>query len=151
MEHNHALLGQTIVKREEVIDMLRFIAILFVLFLGACGQTDLEQSQGHTNRQDVMNMGLENRPSPAGENPRSIERVGDTWGQKEDRNQIREAAHTIEGVEVERIIIQANDAWVTVSATEDLTEEEKQEWIDNVKETIQNAVPDYNVTVKVQS
>ncbi|MFG6147308.1 hypothetical protein [Halobacillus sp. B23F22_1] len=130
--------------------MFRWAAILFLLFIVGCGQ-NLEESQGHTNRQDIMNMGLEDDPSTTPTNPRSIERVGDTWGEKEIRDQMREAALTIEGVNVERIILEQDNAWVTVRVEEQLTKEEHEQWSEKVAEKISNAVPDYNVTVKVNA
>ncbi|MCP3027563.1 hypothetical protein [Halobacillus sp. A5] len=129
--------------------MFRAAAILLILFTVGCGQ-NLDESQGHTNRQDIMNMGLEDDPNTTPENPRSIERVGDTWGVKEVRQQISEAAQTIPGVDVERIIIEADNAWVTVSVADDLSGNELERWTHNVEERITNAVPDYNVTVKVK-
>ncbi|GGF21765.1 hypothetical protein GCM10010954_20730 [Halobacillus andaensis] len=134
--------------------MFRLTAILFLLITVGCGQNldeNLEKSQGYTNRQDIMNMGLEDDPSTTPTNPRSIERVGDTWGEKENRDQIREAALTVEGVNVERIILEQDNAWVTVRVDEELTKEEHKQWSEKVAEKIRNAVPDYDVTVKVNA
>ncbi|WP_101842372.1 hypothetical protein [Halobacillus sp. Marseille-P3879] len=130
--------------------MFRAAVVLLIIFAAGCGQ-NLDESQGHTNRQDIMNMGLEDEPNTTPTNPRSIERVGETWGVKEDRQQIKEAAQTIPGVDVERIIIDADNARVTVRLMEDLNEEDLERLTDNIEQRVSNAVPEYNVRVKVKS
>ncbi|MCP3033208.1 YhcN/YlaJ family sporulation lipoprotein [Halobacillus sp. A1] len=130
--------------------MFRLTVLFLILFTAACAP-NLDESQGHTNRQDIMNMGLEENPQTNPTNPRSIERVGETWGDKQMRDQMRDAAHTVPGVHVERIIMDGDRAWVTVSLAGDLTEDEQKAVKEEVTNQIKNSVPDYNVTVKSKS
>ncbi|WP_082232654.1 hypothetical protein [Halobacillus massiliensis] len=129
--------------------MLRFLIAMGLIFITA-GCYDTSEMQGYTNRQDIMNMSVPENPGPQTNNPRSIERVGETWGLKQDRDQIRNAAHTVPGVHVQRIIMENNHAWVTVSTEEKLSDNEKEQWTLDLAEKIQDAVPSYDVSVKTE-
>ncbi|WP_173918563.1 hypothetical protein [Halobacillus sp. Marseille-Q1614] len=129
--------------------MLRLLLTIGLILLTA-GCYNTNEMQGHTNRQDIMDMGVQKEPSPTTDNPRSIERVGDTWGLKQDRDQIRNAAHTVPGVHVQRIIMENNHAWVTVSTDKKLADDEKEQWTKDMAKTIRDAVPGYDVTVKTE-
>ncbi|UOR11242.1 HMG-box domain-containing protein [Halobacillus amylolyticus] len=133
--------------------MIRVIGVLVMMTLitAACGQ-QYENFQGSTNREDIENMSLqdENTSDVEYENPRSMDRVGDTWGRKQDREMMKEAANQVPGVTVKRVIIEAGQAWVTVSVDRELSNEEKMDWSKQIKESVYGAVPRYNINVKIR-
>ncbi|MGP4059176.1 hypothetical protein [Halobacillus litoralis] len=133
--------------------MFRFILMLAVslMLMTACG-LQMENYQGQTSRDDVENMGMNNEATEETENPRSISKVGDTWGMKQDRELIKESAQELPGVEVKRVILEANKVWVTVdiAGEDEMSEKEKEEWKAQVEEAIYQAVPSYDIQVKIK-
>ncbi|CDQ18816.1 hypothetical protein [Halobacillus karajensis] len=125
--------------------------VLALMFLSACGFQG-EKYQGMTNRDDVENMGYNNEVTRETENPRTINKVGDTWGLKQDREMMKEAAQEMPGVEVKRVILESNQAWVTVhvDGEEDLSKEERADWTSQIQEAIYQAVPRYDIHVKIK-
>ncbi|UOQ45338.1 hypothetical protein MUN89_05155 [Halobacillus salinarum] len=132
--------------------MLRIIGagMLAVTVLAACGYNrDVDKYQGMTNRQDVEDMGANHKITSQTENPRMIDNVGYTWGLKQDRNMMKEAAEEVKGVSVKRVIIESGTAWVTVSAGKNLSDNEVQQVRKEVQKKVYNAVPRYDIHVKV--
>ncbi|WP_226581437.1 YhcN/YlaJ family sporulation lipoprotein [Halobacillus litoralis] len=125
--------------------------LLSLAVLTACG-LQTEKYQGQTSRDDVENMGMNNDVTRENENPRSMNKVGKTWGLKQDRQMIKEAAQKLEGVEVKRVIIEANKVWVTVDVEgeKDMSKEELDEWKSQIKEAVYQAVPRYDIAVRIK-
>lgn len=126
-------------------------AAVLCLLAAGCG-TQVEKYQGQTSRDDVENMGMNNEVTMEDENPRSVNKVGHTWGLKQDRELIKTAAQQLEGVAVKRVIMEADQVWVTVdiAGEEDMSEEEREEWKDQVGEAVYKAVPRYDIHVKIK-
>ncbi|MBM7551781.1 hypothetical protein [Thalassobacillus pellis] len=83
--------------------------------------------------------------------PRTMRNVGDTWGLKQDRELIRSAAESVPGVEVQRVIIDSTTARVTANIEqENLSDADKQEWIAQIKQAIERAMPRYDIRVRVR-
>ncbi|MYL49514.1 hypothetical protein GLV98_08450 [Halobacillus litoralis] len=133
--------------------MRRFLLMagIAVFLLSACGLQG-EKYQGMTSRDDVENMGYNNEVTRGQESPRSMNKVGDTWGLKQDRQMIKEAAQQLPGVEVKRVTLEANQVWVTahIEGDEDLSKEEKEEWKAQIQEAVYQAVPRYDIHVKIK-
>ncbi|UOQ94971.1 hypothetical protein MUO14_08605 [Halobacillus shinanisalinarum] len=133
--------------------MVRIIGalVMMTLITAACGQ-QYDNFQGSTNREDIENMSLqdENTSDAEYENPRSMDRVGDTWGLKQDREMMKEAANQVPGVTVKRVIIEAGQAWVTVSVDRELSSDEEMDWSEQIKDSVYSAVPRYNINVKIR-
>ncbi|MFQ3546602.1 hypothetical protein Q7A53_21200 [Halobacillus rhizosphaerae] len=129
--------------------MLRMIGtgLMALTLLSACGQSG--SYQGMTNRQDVKDMGANHKITAQTENPRSINNVGYTWGLKQDRNMMKEAAESVDGVHVKRVIMEASTAWVTVKVDRNLSKAETTKVQNLIKKKVYNAVPRYNINVKV--
>jgi hypothetical protein len=81
-----------------------------------------------------------------------MNKVGYTWGLKQDRENMKAAAQQLPGVEVKRVTLEANQAWVTVhiEGDEDLSKEEKAEWKAQVQEAVYQAVPRYDIHVRIK-
>ncbi|MFD2922925.1 hypothetical protein [Halobacillus naozhouensis] len=133
--------------------MLRIImaGVLMTLLMTACGQ-NYSNYQGSTNRETIENLSTQNEQTSEveNENPRSMDRVGDTWGLKQDRNLMKEAANQVPGVTVKRVIIEAGQAWVTVEVDRELSSDEKMDWTKQIKDAVYRAVPRYNINVKIR-
>ncbi|MBH0230576.1 hypothetical protein H0267_10160 [Halobacillus sp. KCTC 3957] len=133
--------------------MLKYTAImvLVILVLTGCG-LQMERYQGQTSRDDVENMGMNDKVTVDTQNPRSIKNVGNTWGLKQDRQMIKDAVAQMEGVEVRRVILEASQVWVSVDVDneEDMSKEEKEQMQEKIKQTIFKAVPRYNIHVKIK-
>ncbi|SFK15062.1 hypothetical protein SAMN04487936_10825 [Halobacillus dabanensis] len=125
--------------------------VLTIMLLTACGMQG-EKYQGMTSRDDVENMGYNNEVTRGQENPRSVNKVGDTWGLKQDRQMIKDAAQELPGVQVKRVILEANQVWVTVDleGEKDMSKEEKADWESQIQEAIYQAVPRYDIHVKIK-
>lgn len=121
------------------------------LLMTACGQ-NYSNYQGSTNRETIENLSTQNEQTSEveNENPRSMDRVGDTWGLKQDRNLMKEAANQVPGVTVKRVIIEAGQAWVTVEVDRELSSDEKMDWTKQIKDAVYRAVPRYNINVKIR-
>ncbi|MGR9048479.1 LptM family lipoprotein [Halobacillus faecis] len=133
--------------------MKRFLLMagMAVVLLSACGLQG-DKYQGMTSRDDIENMGYNNEVTRGQESPRSMNKVGHTWGLKQDRENMKEAAQQLSGVEVKRIALEANQAWVTVhiKGDEDLSKEERAEWEAQIQEAVYQAVPRYDIHVKIK-
>ncbi len=133
--------------------MIRIImaGILMTLFMTACGQ-GYENFQGSTTRDDIENLSVKDEHTSEAEieNPRSMDNVGNTWGLKQDRELMKEAANQVPGVTVKRVIIEAGQAWVTVDVDRKLSSDEKMDWTKQIKEAVYKAVPRYNINVKIR-
>ncbi|REJ05370.1 MULTISPECIES: lipoprotein [Halobacillus] len=133
--------------------MRRFLLMagMAVFLLSACGLQG-EKYQGMTSRDDVENMGYNNEVTRGQESPRSVNKVGDTWGLKQDRENIEKAAEQLPGVEVKRVTLEANQVWVTahLEGDEKLSNEEKADWESQIREAVYQAVPRYDIHVKVK-
>ncbi|RWZ58966.1 hypothetical protein EQV77_08410 [Halobacillus fulvus] len=132
--------------------MYRVLVLMMVLvMLSACG-LQVEKYQGQTSRDDVENMGANNKVTSETEHPRMVQNVGDTWGKKQDREQIRTAVELMPEVSVKRIILEAGRAWVTVDVEgeDELSESEKKDWQEEIEQAIYKAAPRYDVQVKVK-
>ncbi|WP_163527443.1 hypothetical protein [Halobacillus ihumii] len=125
--------------------------ILMTLFMTACGQ-GYENFQGSTTRDDIENLSVKDEHTSEAEieNPRSMDNVGNTWGLKQDRELMKEAANQVPGVTVKRVIIEAGQAWVTVDVDRKLSSDEKMDWTKQIKEAVYKAVPRYNINVKIR-
>ncbi|WP_079528297.1 hypothetical protein [Halobacillus hunanensis] len=133
--------------------MIRIImaGILMTLFMTACGQ-EYENFQGSTTRDDIENLSVKDEHTSEAEieNPRSMDLVGDTWGLKQDRELMKEAANQVPGVTVKRVIIEAGQARVTVDVDRELSSDEKMDWSKQIKEAVYSAVPRYNINVNIR-
>ncbi|QHT48174.1 hypothetical protein M662_17370 [Bacillus sp. SB49] len=130
-----------------------YISLLVILVVGAaCGLQQGDKYQGMTSRDDIENMGMNNEVTRDTENPRSIDKVGYTWGLKQDRENMKEAVQQLPGVDVKRIILEAGDAWVTVDidGEADMSDSELSEWKKQIQEAVFQAVPRYDVHVKIK-
>ncbi|MBN9655250.1 hypothetical protein GLW00_02405 [Halobacillus litoralis] len=127
------------------------MAAMAAVLLSACGLQG-DKYQGMTSRDDVENMGYNNEVTRGEESPRSMNKVGYTWGLKQDRENMKAAAQQLPGVEVKRVTLEANQAWVTVhiEGDEDLSKEEKAEWKAQVQEAVYQAVPRYDIHVRIK-
>lgn len=125
--------------------------VLSIMLLSACGMQG-EKYQGITSRDDVENMGYNNEVTRGQESPRSMNKVGDTWGLKQDRQMIKDAAQELPGVQVKRVILEANQVWVTVDieGEEEMSKEEKADWESQIQEAVYQAVPRYDIHVKIK-
>lgn len=126
-------------------------ATLLCLFAAGCG-TQVEKYQGQTSRDDVENMGLNNEVTMEDENPRSVNKVGHTWGLKQDREMAKTAAQQLEGVTVKRVIMESDQIWVTVDVAgeDEMSDEERDEWKEQIGQAVYKAVPRYDIHVKIK-
>ncbi|MBA2175257.1 hypothetical protein H0266_10155 [Halobacillus locisalis] len=126
------------------------ITVLLVMLLSGCG-LQMEKYQGETSRDDIENMGMNDKVTNETQNPRLMSEPGDTWGLKQDRKLIKEAVNQIPGAETKRVILEANRVWVSVKVdgADDLSKEEMDDWKEEVKQVVFRAVPRYDVSVKV--
>ncbi|ARI76060.1 hypothetical protein [Halobacillus mangrovi] len=133
--------------------MLRALTVLVIsaFTLGACG-FQMENYQGETSRDDIENMGMNEKVTTDTQNPRSIKYVGETWGLKQDRELIKKSVEQMPGVNVKRVILEASRVWVTVDidGEKDMSKAEKEEWKKEIEQTIYQAVPRYDVDVKIR-
>ncbi|MGI8316602.1 hypothetical protein [Halobacillus mangrovi] len=133
--------------------MLRALTVIVIsaFILAACG-FQMENYQGETSRDDVENMGMNEKVTTDTQNPRSIKYVGDTWGLKQDRELIKESVEQMPGVNVKRVILEASRVWVSVDidGEKDMSKAEKEEWKKEIEQTIYQAVPRYDVDVKIR-
>ena len=133
--------------------MMRIVLFMAVsvMLLSGCG-LQVEKYQGMTSRDDVENMGYNNEVTRGEESPRSMNKVGDTWGLKQDRQMIKEAAQQLPGVEVKRVILEASQVWVTVDVEgeDEMSKDEREDWEAQVQEAVYQAVPRYDIHVKIK-
>ncbi|MFG6119444.1 hypothetical protein [Thalassobacillus sp. B23F22_16] len=124
--------------------ILAFTAIL----LAACGGAD-EQGQGPT--QDLMDTQHPEERGSQIDNPRTINNVGDSWGLKQDREKVKQAAESVPGVEVERVILEGPIVRVTANVDNGrLADGEREEWEEQIEQAIYRAVPRYDIEVRVR-
>ncbi|KHE72522.1 hypothetical protein [Halobacillus sp. BBL2006] len=132
--------------------MLRALTVIMlsIFFMTACG-LQMDKYQGQTSRDDVENMGMNERVTTDTENPRLIKYVGDTWGLKQDRELIKKTVNDMPGVTVKRVIIEASRVWVTVDidGEDKLSKAELEDWKDEIHQAVYKAVPRYDINVKV--
>ncbi|ASF40904.1 hypothetical protein CEH05_17770 [Halobacillus halophilus] len=133
--------------------MFRYTIVVLaaVLFLSGCG-LQVDKYQGQTSRDDVENMGMNEKITTDTQNPRLIKYVGDSWGLKQDRKLIKEAAAEVPGVKVKRVILEASQVWVSVDMKNEdkMSDEEIEEWKSEIKQAVYKAVPRYNIHVKIK-
>lgn len=124
--------------------------LISIMLLSACG-IQQEHYQGQTSRDDVENMGMNDDATRQTQNPRVVNEPGTTWGIKQDRELMKQAVNDIPGAKVKRLIVEASQVWITVDVdgSENLSEEELDDWKTEVKKVIYRAVPRYNTHVKI--
>ncbi|WP_181346756.1 hypothetical protein [Thalassobacillus sp. CUG 92003] len=127
--------------------VLMGMAVMLVM-TGCLGSDD--NYQGSTNRDDIKQMGQVDDTDEPMQNPRQIGNVGNTWGLKVDRDKIKAAAESVEGVDVQRIILEAAYVRVTVKVDDKMTGKERDSKEREVRLAAERAVPRYDYHVKVK-
>ncbi|QDP41677.1 hypothetical protein [Radiobacillus deserti] len=128
--------------------MLRIVLSAAVLFIGTTGCAQTEPAPNSTSlltdQAETTDPGYLQINNPA---PRKIDETGDTWDKEKDKALIIKAAERMPRVHVKQVAFQESDAIVTVSIDEDLDEQEKQAWIENIKSAIEAEIQRYNIRV----
>lgn len=122
---------------------LGFLLLFSLVFVvSACGTDTAENT--HENRADVLRLSNE-QPHPgaiATEHPAEMRHI--SGGFREDRNQILEAAETVDGAEVQRVTFVGTTVQVVIQNHGD---EANEELIRKVQYAVQRAVPRYRIDV----
>jgi hypothetical protein len=130
--------------------MMFAVAGMF-LIMTACGNLDKYQGQTEDPNPAAEEMEFVDRPPSGVDNPRMINDVGETWGLAEDREKIKQAAESVPGVDVQRIILEASKVRVTADVDrENLSEADKKDWEEQILNAVEQAMPRYDITVKVR-
>ncbi|MFD1020074.1 hypothetical protein [Thalassobacillus hwangdonensis] len=127
------------------------LALLSFSVLAACNNMEDYQGQNEDPNPTAEEMKFTDTKPSGIDNPRTINNVGRTWGLKQDRDKIIESAESVPGVKVERVILESGFVRVTASIDEkDLSEADKKDWAKQIEETIEGAMPRYDIKVKVR-
>lgn len=137
--------------------ILTSMTIMMALILGACGTNPEGTEEAH----DVQSLNTKNtdtlerhEPKHNGymnqnESPMQMNSVGETWGQRQDKQKIFEAVDQVPNVQVRRVNFNGSTAHVRVKANAISGNDERIAMTNKLRREIETALPRYKIRVYV--